>query len=96
MSNGEDGNDVTTPNNEANGNTDGDDNEEVIYIENGRHPLQELILDNDNEFIPNDTHMDGNRHRMNVITGPNFSGKSCYTRQVGVLVYMAHLGCFLP
>ena len=50
-----------------------------IFIENGRHPLQELIVDN--EFIPNDTHIDQSR-RINVVTGPNFSGKSCYTRQV--------------
>lgn len=64
-----------------------------IFIENGRHPLQELIVDND--FIPNDTHIDQSR-RINVVTGPNFSGKSCYTRQVGILVYMAHIGCFLP
>lgn len=64
-----------------------------IFIENGRHPLQELIVDN--EFIPNDTNIDDSR-RINVVTGPNFSGKSCYTRQVGVLVYMTHIGCFVP
>mmetsp|Transcript_27036 Transcript_27036/g.64161 ORF Transcript_27036/g.64161 Transcript_27036/m.64161 type:complete len:938 (+) Transcript_27036:223-3036(+) len=65
--------------------------EGAIQIENGRHPLQELIVD----FIPNDTQMDSDR-RMLVVTGPNFSGKSCYARQVGVLVYMLHLGSFLP
>ncbi len=62
-------------------------------IVNGRHPLQEIILDE--EFIPNDTLIDEN-NRINIITGPNFSGKSCYLRQVGVLVYMAHIGCFIP
>jgi DNA mismatch repair protein MSH5 len=70
-----------------------DASEKTISITNGRHPLQELIIDT--EFIPNDTHVDA-RCRINVITGPNFSGKSCYTRQVGVLVYMAHIGSFLP
>lgn len=70
-----------------------DASEKVIDITNGRHPLQELIIDT--EFIPNDTHMDAQR-RLHVVTGPNFSGKSCYTRQVGMLVYMAHIGCFLP
>lgn len=64
-----------------------------IYIESGRHPLQELIVEND--FIPNDTNIDQSR-TINVVTGPNFSGKSCYTRQVGMLVYMAHIGCFIP
>jgi DNA mismatch repair protein MSH5 len=70
-----------------------DASEKKISIANGRHPLQELIIDT--EFIPNDTHVDA-RCRVNVITGPNFSGKSCYTRQVGMLVYMAHIGSFLP
>jgi len=72
---------------------DGSNEENFIFIENGRHPLQELIIDD--EFIANDTMID-NTNRVNVITGPNFSGKSCYTRQVGVLVYLAHIGCFLP
>ena len=51
------------------------------FIENGRHPLQELIIDD--EFIANDTNIDDSK-RINVITGPNFSGKSCYTRQVSI------------
>jgi DNA mismatch repair ATPase MutS len=65
----------------------------VIDIENGRHPLQELIVND--EFIPNDTAMD-ETNRVLVVTGPNFSGKSCYARQVGVLVYLAHVGSYLP
>ncbi|KAL7554025.1 hypothetical protein ACHAWF_017390 [Thalassiosira exigua] len=66
--------------------------EGVIHIENGRHPLQELIVD---DFIPNDTRMD-KENCVLVVTGPNFSGKSCYARQVGVLVYLAHVGSYLP
>ena len=64
-----------------------------IYVENGRHPLQELVIDD--EFIANNVMIDST-NRVNVVTGPNFSGKSCYARQVGVLVYMAHIGCFIP
>ena len=67
--------------------------EQCILIRNGRHPLQELMIDD--EFIPNDVHIDEDS-RVNVVTGPNFSGKSCYARQIGLLTYMAHLGCFLP
>ncbi len=31
-----------------------------------------------------------------VVTGPNFSGKSCYAKQVALIVFMAHLGSFVP
>lgn len=64
-----------------------------IHIKGGRHPLQEIITAR--TFVPNDVRID-QKDRINVITGPNFSGKSCYLRQVGVLVYMAHIGSFIP
>ena len=67
--------------------------ENSIHIKQGRHPLQEIITAR--EFVPNDVCID-QEDRVNVVTGPNFSGKSCYLRQVGVLVYMAHIGSFLP
>ncbi len=31
-----------------------------------------------------------------VVTGPNFSGKSCYAKQVALIVFMAHIGSFVP
>ncbi|CAM9117808.1 unnamed protein product [Pylaiella littoralis] len=64
----------------------------VIMIKNGRHPLQELTVD---RFIPNDTYVaDGSR--VALITGANCSGKSVYLKQVGVAVYLAHVGSFVP
>jgi DNA mismatch repair protein MSH5 len=65
----------------------------LVYIKDGRHPLQEVFTER--EFVPNDVRID-DQDRVVVITGPNYSGKSCYLRQVGVLVYMAHLGSFIP
>lgn len=69
------------------------ESQNCIEIVNGRHPLQEFLIHGD--FIANDTFLD-QTDRVAVVTGPNFSGKSCYARQVGILVYMAHLGCFIP
>ncbi|KAL1618838.1 hypothetical protein SLS54_006953 [Diplodia seriata] len=31
-----------------------------------------------------------------ILTGPNFSGKSIYMKQVALIVYMAHVGSFVP
>ncbi|OTB01522.1 hypothetical protein M426DRAFT_63971 [Hypoxylon sp. CI-4A] len=31
-----------------------------------------------------------------VLTGPNHSGKSVYLKQVALIVYLAHIGCYVP
>ena len=33
---------------------------------------------------------------MKVLTGPNASGKSVYLKQVGLIVFLAHIGSFVP
>uniref|UniRef100_A0A0R0GHX8 DNA mismatch repair protein MSH5 n=1 Tax=Glycine max TaxID=3847 RepID=A0A0R0GHX8_SOYBN len=66
--------------------------ENLLDIKNGRHVLQEMTVDT---FIPNDTKIlhDG---RINIITGPNFSGKSIYLKQVAIIVFLSHIGSFVP
>ncbi|KAI9350743.1 muts domain V-domain-containing protein [Obelidium mucronatum] len=34
--------------------------------------------------------------RVMLLTGPNFSGKTVYLKQVGLIVFMAHIGSFVP
>uniref|UniRef100_A0A0E0HGE8 DNA mismatch repair proteins mutS family domain-containing protein n=1 Tax=Oryza nivara TaxID=4536 RepID=A0A0E0HGE8_ORYNI len=34
--------------------------------------------------------------RINIITGPNYSGKSIYIKQVALVVFLAHIGSFVP
>ena len=33
---------------------------------------------------------------MVILTGPNACGKSVYLKQVGLIVYLAHLGSYVP
>ncbi|CAG9313704.1 unnamed protein product [Blepharisma stoltei] len=63
-----------------------------IQIVNGRHLLVEICVDN---AIPNDCALDS-VHKIAVICGPNYSGKSVYMKMVGLIVYLAHIGSFVP
>lgn len=64
----------------------------LLVIKNGRHLLQELTVDN---FVPNDTYVTTEQN-IALITGPNSSGKSIYLKQVGLIVYLAHIGSWVP
>ena len=35
-------------------------------------------------------------NRVVVITGPNSSGKSVYIKQTAMLIYLAHVGLYIP
>ncbi len=71
------------------------DTSDEIIIENGRHPVVEIML-HGAPFVPNDTHLDCSKNRIAIITGPNMAGKSTYMRQVAVIVLMAQIGSFVP
>ncbi|OMO83496.1 hypothetical protein CCACVL1_11376 [Corchorus capsularis] len=66
--------------------------ETFLDIQNGRHVLQEMAVDT---FIPNDTKI-LDEGRIQIITGPNYSGKSIYIKQVALIVFLSHIGSFVP
>ncbi len=65
-----------------------------IEIIAGRHPVVEQVLDE--PFVPNDLHLEPERRRMLIVTGPNLGGKSTFMRQTALIVLLAHLGSFVP
>jgi DNA mismatch repair protein MutS len=70
-------------------------NEGIIDIKDGRHPVVEKMMNN-GMFISNDTYLDKEESRFSIITGPNMAGKSTYMRQVALIVLMAQIGSFVP
>lgn len=86
-------------------------NDNVIDITGGRHLLQELTVPSyvaNDAFIQGgagedigDTVISGNDSQpegpsLLLMTGPNYSGKSVYLKQIALIVYMAHIGSFVP
>ena len=71
------------------------DNSEDIIIHDGRHPVVEALIPS-GSFVPNNTTLDTNENRVNIITGPNMAGKSTYMRQVALITLMAQIGSFVP
>ncbi|SHH52799.1 DNA mismatch repair protein MutS [Clostridium collagenovorans DSM 3089] len=71
-------------------------NEEgIIDIKDGRHPVVEKLLSK-NTFVENDTYLNTEEDQLLLITGPNMAGKSTYMRQVALLTLMAQMGSFIP
>lgn len=71
------------------------DDSDVIEIKEGRHPVIEKILPS-GAFVQNDSYLDSNENRLDIITGPNMAGKSTYMRQVALITLMAQIGSFVP
>ncbi|KAH7818300.1 putative DNA mismatch repair protein MSH5 [Monocercomonoides exilis] len=68
--------------------------EPELTISEGRNLLQELCVP---FFVPNDTHLKGDKpEAILLITGPNSSGKTVYLKQVAQIVFLAHIGSFVP
>src|SRR5437867_1090694 len=60
-----------------------------------RHPMVVRSLE-PGAFQPHDVALDPDEEQIWLITGPNMGGKSTFLRQVGLVVYLAHVGSFVP
>ena len=64
-----------------------------IEIDKGRHAVVEKVM-GAQTYIPNSISMDENVN-VQLITGPNMSGKSTYMRQLAIIVIMAQMGSYV-
>lgn len=68
----------------------------VIDIKEGRHPVIEQQLSLGENYVPNDVYLDTEQQQILMITGPNMSGKSALLRQTALICLMAQMGSFVP
>jgi DNA mismatch repair protein MutS len=71
------------------------ENSRNFLVSNGRHPVLEQTL-TDTKFVPNDTELDPDTARLQILTGPNMAGKSTYIRQIALIAVMAQIGAYVP
>ncbi|TWT09842.1 DNA mismatch repair protein MutS [Streptococcus sp. sy004] len=67
--------------------------DQVIDIVNGRHAVVERVM-GVQEYIPNSIQFD-TKTSIQLITGPNMSGKSTYMRQLALTAIMAQIGSYV-
>ncbi|XP_036703139.1 DNA mismatch repair protein Msh3 isoform X1 [Balaenoptera musculus] len=70
--------------------------ERKIIIKNGRHPVIDVLLGEQDQYVPNSTNLLGDSERVMIITGPNMGGKSSYIKQVALITIMAQIGSYVP
>lgn len=68
--------------------------QQMIAIEKGRHAVVEKVM-GVQAYIPNSIAFDS-KTSIQLITGPNMSGKSTYMRQLALTVIMAQMGAYVP
>jgi len=71
-------------------------NDNILTIKQGRHPVVEKFMKPGEEFVANDVSLNPESEQIWILTGPNMAGKSTYLRQIGLIVFMAQIGCFVP
>ena len=71
-------------------------NSTTIDISEGRHPVIEQQLPDDEVYVSNNVRLDDKDQQIMILTGPNMSGKSAFLRQVALITLMAQVGSFVP
>ncbi|KAI8764552.1 DNA mismatch repair protein Msh6 [Biomphalaria glabrata] len=82
-----------------------EDTKPMLEIRDGRHPCVSRTFEG-GDFIPNDTVIGTkdetdedsgySESQVVLVTGPNMGGKSTLMRQVGLIIIMAQMGCYVP
>jgi len=69
---------------------------DVLEIKQGRHPVIEKQLPIGEKYIANDVTIDTEHQQIIIITGPNMAGKSALLRQTALITLLAQIGSFVP
>ena len=69
---------------------------DVLDIRQGRHPVIEKQLLIGEKYIANDVMLDSDTQQIIIITGPNMAGKSALLRQTALITLLAQIGSFVP
>ena len=69
---------------------------DVLDIRQGRHPVIEKQLPIGEKYIANDVMLDSTTQQIINITGPNMAGKSALLRQTALITLLAQIGSFVP
>lgn len=72
------------------------DENDLIDIKEGRHPVIEKQLPLGESYVANDVYLDEDKQQIIIITGPNMAGKSALLRQTALITLMSQIGCFVP
>ncbi|MDD3036519.1 DNA mismatch repair protein MutS [Bacteroides sp.] len=69
---------------------------DVLDIRQGRHPVIEKQLPIGEKYIANNVMLDSGTQQIIIITGPNMAGKSALLRQTALITLLAQIGSFVP
>lgn len=69
---------------------------DVLDIRQGRHPVIEKQLPIGEKYIGNNVMLDSSTQQIIIITGPNMAGKSALLRQTALITLLAQIGSFVP